>query len=967
MAEVKRVFLGWDAPLVTKVRDYLLEGINASKGFAPDLEGTLIVVPTRQAGRRLRESLALWCSEHDTAMLSAEVVSPNHLFSVRSEQSGIAGDVLALSVWVQVLTHADLDGLSALFPSGADDRNFQWALNTGEILQRLRDELCDGAMTIGSVVARDASKLEELDRWQDLAALEKLYIEEMGKLGMKDLCVAKIATARESSLDEGITKVVVAGVPDPSLLAVAALRRVVASGVDVEILIHATPELEEEFDEWGRPRSDYWQGIDIDLPDWKDTVFLEAKPSDQAVRVIKEISRFEEEYEPGQLAIGVPDTAVIPCLEKALAAEGLPAFDPSDKLSSEHPIGRLSACILELLRECSSTAVADLLRHPDYLSYLKDVHSLKSQKVLSQLDDFYNCYLPNNLRSMLSKYKDNPAGSISHRHDFTDLGKALEEVKMTTELFLKGNFEESWRTFYQRIYSKRILEPGAWRDTEFENAAQAVDDALRDFRELDEAGAEYDILQSASFFVKRLNSSLYHRERRDEKIDLEGWLELPWNDRPYLIVTGMNDDCVPGGSLSDVFLPDSLRRALDLRDDASRLARDAYLMQSMIKARASSGGRTCFIVGKVAIAGDPLRPSRLLFRCADSELPIRVEKLLAETATSLTRAYPQVVFQLHPGKAEQKSDSRGAKFISVTSVKDYLACPTRYYMKTLLGMEAIDYSKTSLDARDFGSLAHDVLQKMGEDKKLWSMQDAEKLGGILAEEAAKSFCRIYGKLMSPYVIVSLAAVQERLKAVAREQVIIASEGWEIVDVETGHGENGAERNRWRLKRSGYTISGIIDRIDKHKKTGKIRIIDYKTFDDTENKKHPESEHLVKRSDADPTYNLLDLQKPDSKGDVKHNERRWLDLQLPLYAMIYDQETKYNENVELAYFVLPKSVSHTGLRLWGKFDHQRMESAVTCLDGVLEALNHEVFWPPAEKVKYDDFEDMFRFEDSVREV
>lgn len=48
---VDRVFLGWDRPFLTRAADWLLD--------RPDtLPHLLVVVPTSQAGRRLREALA---------------------------------------------------------------------------------------------------------------------------------------------------------------------------------------------------------------------------------------------------------------------------------------------------------------------------------------------------------------------------------------------------------------------------------------------------------------------------------------------------------------------------------------------------------------------------------------------------------------------------------------------------------------------------------------------------------------------------------------------------------------------------------------------------------------------------------------------------------------------------------------------------------------------------------------------
>ena len=61
-------------------------------------------------------------------------------------------------------------------------------------------------------------------------------------------------------------------------------------------------------------------------------------------------------------------------------------------------------------------------------------------------------------------------------------------------------------------------------------------------------------------------------------------------------------------------------------DEDMRFARDAYLLQALATCRAR-GGRLDLLLGKTSAAGDPLRPSRLLLRCPDAELPDRIAYL----------------------------------------------------------------------------------------------------------------------------------------------------------------------------------------------------------------------------------------------------------------------------------------------------------------------------------------------------
>ena len=64
-AMMEREFLGWDRPFLTQAVAWLLERRD-------ELPGMLVVVPTAQSGRRLREALA----ESAGALLAPKVVTP---------------------------------------------------------------------------------------------------------------------------------------------------------------------------------------------------------------------------------------------------------------------------------------------------------------------------------------------------------------------------------------------------------------------------------------------------------------------------------------------------------------------------------------------------------------------------------------------------------------------------------------------------------------------------------------------------------------------------------------------------------------------------------------------------------------------------------------------------------------------------------------------------------------------------
>ncbi|OGV61766.1 MAG: hypothetical protein A2283_23865 [Lentisphaerae bacterium RIFOXYA12_FULL_48_11] len=936
---LKLHFLGWDGPVVDKVTDYL---IGNRQGPEPiDFHDTLIIVPTLQSGRRLREVMALRCTERKSVMLSAMIVTPNHFISTGISGPDTANPSASKIIWSKVLASADLAIYQHLFPGKSirsETDRFMWSLNTGQIIDTLRQELADGGYTITDVLEKHSEELEELERWHDLSKLEKLYLDELASLNLKDVCMTKIRLADSPEIDAAIRRIVVACVPDPSLLAIRSLEKI-AKQVTVDILVHAPEKEINNFDSWGRPIPEKWVKMNVEIPGWTENVYVEADPSAQSIRVRTTIENATV-FGPLDITIGVPDTSVIPFLKKDLLSLNMPAFDPSNIPFDTHTLGRLIAYMFNLQQLPIYESTANLLRHPAFLSYLKEKHELSSRELLSQMDRFQNFYLPHSFERMLDPFEKNPKGTHDPHDDFTILGKALLVVKDFLEMFQKEKFEQAWRFFLKEIYATHEIDKSKVHDRDFENAAAIVEETLRELRYTPESIVSLTGKQIAAVFMRRLNEQNFHRERTDEIVDLQGWLELPWSDAPFMLITGMNENLVPGGSLSDAFLPDSLRVKLNLRHDLARFGRDIYLMCSMIEARKKKG-RICFISGKTGMTGDPLKPSRLMFRCKDEELPGRTELFFTERHDEKPRPGSEVLFKLNPSAARDR-EMPDKRRINVTTFKDYLECPFRFYLKRVLKMEESSDEKTGMDAMDFGNIIHFVLERMGKEDKLWACPSPDELSTSLEQLARQYATTRYGSPLPLAVHVSLESAIQRLSAFACRQVTLTREGWRIITVE--HRISAFPYHR------GFQITGKIDRIDKNENTGKIRIIDYKTSDSAD---EPASAHTGTRKPDAPEYNSVSI-----TGKRNTSQKKWNNLQLPLYHLLYTGKEEFDPNIELAYFNLPKAISDTGLSIWNNFDTETMSSAIRCIKGVIEDIDGCKFWPPAARVKYDPFERLF---------
>jgi ATP-dependent helicase/nuclease subunit B len=596
---ITRHFLGWDAPVVRKVRDFL---IPVPPEGPVDLRNTLVLVPTQQAGRRLREALTVYCAVHNTYLLAPLLRTPFQLLQPDGDDT-TANSMEAAAVWAGLLRTIDATEYPGLFPSGTPARDFRWALQTGVMLQSLRDELAEHGQSVRSVVARHGAELEERDRWDDLERLEALYISQLTtRFGLLDPCSEMLRRAMAPHLPESVNRVILACNPDPTPVALCALEALPPS-TDIIVLVHAPASRTDDFDTWGRPLPARWRETVIDIA--AGDMLLASVPSAQSELALGVIS--QEGRRPVDIALGVPDATIARYLESSLAERGIRTYDPSGMLFARHPVIRLLQVYHDLLTSGSYLAFSSLLRNADVLDYLDRAHGLPVRELLTQLDEFQNIHLPGSLRELSERLRAGEDMEGGER--YAELATALASLEKLIHGAPDQTTEARLRAFLRAIYSTRELHPGAPDDQEFRTVADRVDETLRALSEGCLPSLHMTIQEEMEVLLLYLGGSRYTLERSAESVDMEGWLELSWNDAPLLLVTGMNDGSVPQRPGNEAFLPDSLRRQLGLRSEDDRLTRDVFLACTLIESRRNAG-RVCFIAGKFGQEGEPLRPSR---------------------------------------------------------------------------------------------------------------------------------------------------------------------------------------------------------------------------------------------------------------------------------------------------------------------------------------------------------------------
>lgn len=884
-----------------------------SGGGPLDLSALMVVVPTRQSGRRLREAIAAHAAARGQAAFPPRVVSPDRLIALDAA-AGIASRLESLLAWAAVFRSADLADFRRVFPVDPPVRNFPWALRLAQEFVRLQGTLAEAGLRLSDIPGRAGEDFAEAERWQQIAVLEARQAERLAELGLRDGQSAKIERAAAPVRPAEVRRIVVLGTPDPLPLALQALEAH-AREMAVDVVVFAPAAEEAAFDAWGRPLASVWTKRIFDLPEFERRVHLLADPAAQAARVVAIAADYGDPE--GLLGVGVADPEVLPLLETGLRRAGIAGFNPEGRVRHGDRLFQLLTALSDLARDDAFAACEALARCPDFLEFLRVRRpDFSAAKFLGRLDDLHARHLPPDLTE-----------ARRHAPEDADLA-AIAELRV---MLTAGSFPENAGQVLDAIFSGRRFELTQPAEAEVAEAAEAWAEVMRACQA---AAARFSGIGTTEWWEVALR--LYSETTRtDEKsagaLELQGWLELLWEDAPHLAVAGLNDGSVPDAVVGDPFLPESLREQLGLKTNAARFARDAYLLQALAASRRDSG-RLDLLFGKNSLAGDPLRPSRLLLRCTEAELPERIAFLFR--AAEAERASPpwRRAWRLQPPAA------RPPEKLAVTALPQWLACPFRFFLGRVLRLEAVDPEKMELDALDFGTLCHAALERMGQSKALRDCTDGKQLREFLLAELEREAADRFGRELTLPLVIQLESARQRLARAADVQARTRAEGWVIQAVE----------RTFVLDVAGLKVNGKIDRIDRHEGTGAVRILDYKTSDQPV---QPAEAHLrlLRRDEAVPEF---------AKFDGEGRTRVWQNLQLPLYGRAVGGE--FPGEVSLGYFNLPKAATDTGIALWLGYAPDVAEAAWRCATGVAAAIRAGQFWPPNEAIRpeQDEFAALF---------
>ena len=902
---VQQYFLPPNQASLPSIADHLLN-------LGTELKDCLVIVPTAQSARQLRQHLPQHAGK---AILAPAVTTADIFFSSKSD-SQAADQIQWWSAWSEVLRELPAESLEDLFPVlDGITRDFHWGLKAAQRFCKLKEAISSVDHSFSSV----APLSEESHRWHALAKIDKQVREQLFKLRLRCPADTQRHAAKHWQAPAGVKRIVLANVVDLPKLAQIALSQ---CQLPIDILIHASEPMQQHFSPWGIPDPEYWAHCPIPLPaEPAQSIQIDSCAHSSAETLIQHMAG----HQAADTALAVTDTELSALVIDSVTRAGWPCFDPDGRSVKKSGLWSF----LNTLKQSLGTSapfhlVQSILKAPEARYLLK---SLKHPAIVAaKTDRLFQRFLPQNFSHAIA------CADAELRPVLEELHSWLTDNSAPAFRFLEQLFDQLERS---PAFPDELIEP-------FLEATNAIKNLENGDRKLSHA-------QAIELVMSHCENVKSYGDRTGTVIDQIGWLELPFCHQAHVHIVGFHESCVPERPHDDGFLPASLRKKIQLYSRDQMNARDAFLLHSLIESRKNSGSVTFFTSQSIP-SGEERQVSRLLLRCPDAMLPSRVQYCFQETNDKKANlpAYSTGNWQLNLQNDRQWPEHKELT-ISPSRLAKFLQCPFRFYLQYVEGFYREHFDYHELNAMQFGNLVHDVLELYGKDPQFRNLDKEADIKAVFQQLLDKLFERRYGKAPNLPLSIQKESAHNRLQSFASHQAAMRAEGWEILHVELSIGSK-EEDIHWQFEQSPVAMR--IDRIDVNRHTGAWRVIDYKTSTKT---KLPASEHLESlRSTELPDHQYGELADPEIG---KRNQRRWKNLQLPLYAEFVRQHFGLEALPEVAYVAFPAATSNTGLQVWDEYSDSIHDCAMEWTRNIIQAIHLNQFPArslPSNMLARDDF-------------
>lgn len=951
----RRLFLSWDAPACCLVAAELLR-----RGPIDPTKPMLVVVPTREAARLLREQLAIQSaqSEGEGACLSPRIIPMNQLV-VSPPQHRSPNSSQELALWVAFLQN-QAKHFGTLFPNWA-----QWApesvILAAEQQQRLFHEMAQQGLDAHHPLWHEAAALDS--RWLALQKLQLLYRHHLAQWDYHDpneggLCCAPAGTC-----------IILAATPNLSLAA----QQVLTQGdYEVELWLHARPEHDAAFDAWGRPNRAWLneasaEELRMNKADWQRHFCLAGdvwKMNELATKRAAIINGANWRNPLHAVALGVCDADIEPSMEDELAAKDCEVYRPRGIPFTASGwlllLKQLRRLMIQL--DLSSTPISEpqyfptapliaLFKMPLLLCLFVPEEDV--QPLLELLDEVQFTSIPERMNTLFHELaRHEKRGSQTARPlrlSLEQLASWLQGLMSSSQSLLRG--------LNQLVQTQSRAPRTAMSELDWALHRQFSEQLLDVIESLEEQAVFYEELRPLSLLamMERLCLGITAQGPRGEcALSLLGWLELAFSPARNLVICGLHDGVVPERWQVDCTLTPPIRECLQLPQDEDQAARDAYLLRSMIACRK---GDVDFFFSKTNSKRDPLAPCSLFMRlCPMDKLAILTEFFFAEhddCPVTSSEIYEETGWDFQKFYSRKRSPENlgmlsldqldtpqhnplAQRAFSPSLLKGFLTCPQSFWIEHVFRLDTNTYveEKKNLSSAELGTCLHKVMEDFArlypsyadfraaypELPEQASRQDEASLQAFttrihaLFDEVYHDF---YGdnKLL-PQQLQELG-MKKRLSDYASVHLELWQEGWEVARDESGTLMlEYCPQWTWR----GYPMRVKIDRIDTRLYEGKREylVLDYKTGGDIENCQREHLRELAERHV--PKLHSCVSAKLDAcvlkKTEKKTTWGRWINLQLPFYVA-WLQDHYPNAEHRCGYLYLSQKKGATRAIIWPK--------------------------------------------------
>ncbi len=312
-------------------------------------------------------------------------------------------------------------------------------------------------------------------------------------------------------------------------------------------------------------------------------------------------------------------------------------------------------------------------------------------------------------------------------------------------------------------------------------------------------------------------------------VQIMGFLETRTLDFKHVIVVSANEGKLPTARNLNSYIPFGLRRVFELPTFEEQDAIYAYHFKRLIQ----RADEVHFIYDNTTKADSTGEKSRFILQQLKryKNLPhFQIEEksyegLVPKVANDLevmVEKRPEVLTMLR-NFTDQVEEG---KFLSPTSLTNYITCPLKFYLKNVASFKELDDVEEDIDARNLGIVVHEVLEFLyqpwlgrelgsSEIKLLKAQVEKQLIDSLHRNKIIQNNQELTGR-----DLVTKEVMEQLIQKVL--DLDIADAPFKVVGLEAKEYERGV-----RIEGVGTArVSGTIDRMDE--KDGVLRISDYKT-------------------------------------------------------------------------------------------------------------------------------------------